>query len=216
MKLIYGTGNPAKLKTMREMLQGLPVELEGLKEAAAKTGAVLPEIDESGSHPLENARIKALAYYHAFRQPVFSCDSGLYIEELPEEEQPGVHVRRVNGKPLSDEEMILHYTAIAKTHGGAVRARYRNAVCLVLDEASMYEYDGEEIAGSAFLLVDTPHPRWDEGFPLDSISVEIGSGNYYMDMQDEHNSVFEEEISAAFRRFFAGCLPGLRKSSKKS
>lgn len=215
MKLIYGTGNPAKLKTMKEMLRDMPVELAGLREAAAAAGAVLPEVDESGKEPLENARIKALAYYHALGQPVFSCDSGLYIDGLTKEEQPGVHVRRVNGRVLTDEEMIRHYMELAKAHGGAVKARYRNAICLVLDEGHVVEYDGDELAGSAFLLVDTPHPARDEGFPLDSISVEIASGNYYMDMQDEHNSVFEEEISAAFRQFFANSLSGLQNIPRK-
>ena len=39
--------------------------------------------------PLENARQKALAYYRICGQPVFSQDSGLYIEGLPKERQPG-------------------------------------------------------------------------------------------------------------------------------
>lgn len=215
MKLIYGTGNPAKLKTMKEMLRGMPLELGGLKEAAAAAGAQLPEVDESGKEPLENARIKAMAYYRALGKPVFSCDSGLYIDGLPQEEQPGVHVRRVNGRVLTDEEMILHYADLAKAHGGAVAARYRNAICLVWDESHIIEYDGDELSSSAFLLVDKPHPNRDAGFPLDSISVEMGTGNYYMDMQDEHNSVFEEEISAAFRRFFANSLSGLQNIPRK-
>lgn len=38
--------------------------------------------------------------------PVFASDSGLYIEGIEAERQPGVHVRRVGGKELTDEEMI--------------------------------------------------------------------------------------------------------------
>ena len=30
-------------------------------------------------------------------------DNNLYIEGLPEEKQPGTHVRRINGKELNDE-----------------------------------------------------------------------------------------------------------------
>ncbi|MNC70840.1 hypothetical protein D3C75_1216930 [compost metagenome] len=45
--------------------------------------------------------------------------------------------------------------------------------------------------------------------------MEIATGNYYMDMQDEHNSVFEEEISAAFRQFFASSLSGLKDIPRK-
>ena len=35
-----------------------------------------------------------------------SMDDGLYIENIPEELQPGLFVRRVNGKELNNEEMI--------------------------------------------------------------------------------------------------------------
>ena len=65
---------------------------------------------ETGNTPLENARQKAIAYYQVFKMPVFSCDSGLYFDEVPDEIQPGVHVRNVNGRCLSDDEMIAYYT----------------------------------------------------------------------------------------------------------
>ena len=44
--------------------------------------------------------------------PVFSCDSGLYLwnhetgEMLPDEEQPGIHVRGRGEIRLSDDELI--------------------------------------------------------------------------------------------------------------
>lgn len=78
MKLLYGTSNPAKLKYMKEMLKGLDVEIVGLNEINIEA----KDIDESGNNPLENARIKALAYHKLINMPVFSCDSGLYIEGL--------------------------------------------------------------------------------------------------------------------------------------
>lgn len=73
-KFVYGTGNPAKLDHMRRMLAPLNLNFIGAKE----TDITLPDVDESGNTPLENARIKALAYYKALKRPVFACDSGLY------------------------------------------------------------------------------------------------------------------------------------------
>ncbi|MDF2923468.1 MAG: hypothetical protein K0R57_2382 [Paenibacillaceae bacterium] len=197
MQLLYGTGNPAKIKHMKEMLHGIEVEIIGLKD----TGIQFDEIDESGNHPLENAKIKALAYYRKAGLPVFSCDSGLYIEGLEQDRQPGVHVRRVHGKVLNDEEMIAYYTSIAAEFGGTVKARYRNAICLVMDEEHTYEYDGDDIATSYFLLAAQVHPNRDPGFPLDSISLELQSGAYYMDIKDS-NSVFDNGMSQAFKQFF--------------
>ena len=113
MKLLFGTGNAAKLSVMRNRLKKIDIELIGLNDLRAE-GMDIPEIAETGSTPLENARIKALAYYRAFDMPVFSCDSGLYFDNVPDELQPGVHVRNVNGKCLSDDEMVEYYSGLAK------------------------------------------------------------------------------------------------------
>lgn len=106
MKLLYGTGNLAKLSAMRNRLEQLDIELIGLNDLRAE-GKIIPEVIEDGNTPLENARLKAMAYYEAFQIPVFSCDSGLYFDNVPNEVQPGVHVRNVNGKYLSDDEILL-------------------------------------------------------------------------------------------------------------
>jgi inosine/xanthosine triphosphate pyrophosphatase family protein len=97
MRLIYGTGNPAKGKHMQSLLSSLDVEIVGIQELSV----ALPDIDESGNDSLKNAIIKAKTCYSAMRQPVFSADSGLYFEEVPPEPQPGVHIRRVQGKNLT-------------------------------------------------------------------------------------------------------------------
>ena len=101
MKILYGTTNKAKLQTMEATVKSLGIELISLNDLQGE----LPYINENGNSPLENAEIKARAYYDAFRMPVFSCDSGLYFDELKEEEQPGIHVRRVHGKELTDDEI---------------------------------------------------------------------------------------------------------------
>lgn len=110
LTLLYGTGNAAKLEIMKRYLAGFDkIRLVGLKDMNCEW----EEPEECGNDPMENARQKALAYYRICRRPVFSGDSGLYIEGLSEEEQPGVHVRRVGGKNLTDEEMRGYYKGIA-------------------------------------------------------------------------------------------------------
>ena len=137
MKLLYGTGNLAKLSAMRNRLEQLDIELIGLNDLRVE-GKNVPEVKEDGNTPLENARLKAMAYYEAFQIPVFSCDSGLYFDNVPNEVQPGVHVRNVNGKCLSDDEMIDYYSGLVKAYGNLV-ARYRNAICFVMDNTHIYE-----------------------------------------------------------------------------
>ena len=185
MKLIYGTGNPAKLESMRRTLQGLPFEIISLTQAAKEEGINILPIQETGSTPLENAQIKAETYYALLKKPVFSCDSGLYLwnyetgQMLPEEEQPGIHIRGRGGRRFTDEELITHYTGLVQKYG-SILARYRNGICLIIDE----EHIEKRIPG----------------FPLDSISLEISSGKYYYDLKDAAQDVVAAENG--MRKFF--------------
>lgn len=194
MKILYGTTNKGKLQAMESALKSLDIELICLNDLEGE----LPTIIEDGRTPLENAEIKARAYYEAFHMPVFSCDSGLYFEELEEEEQPGIHVRRVNGKELTDDEMIQQYASLAKKHGGKITGRYRNAIYFILDENYHYSSMEMSIATEPFVLVDKPHAKRVEGFPLDSLSIDIESGKYYYDLEVKDVSTSVDEGVRAF------------------
>ncbi len=202
MELIYGTGNPAKLKFMRREIRGLPIELISLGQAAERDGIALADVEESGRDPLENARIKACAYYRLFRKPVFSCDSGLYLwdyqtgEMLPEEVQPGIHVRGRGGRRLTDDELIAHFTGLVRTYG-TILARYKNGICLIMEDGRRYESMDESLWGAAFLFTDRPHPKRIEGFPLDSISLDIASGKYFYDLEGNVQDVVAAETGIA-------------------
>lgn len=202
MKLLYGTGNQAKLNSMKEKLKGLDIEIAGLKEMSFKA----EEPEETGNNPLENARIKALYYYGKYNQPTFSCDTGLFIEGLSKEQQPGVFVRRVQGNTLTDEEMISYYSKLAEKLGGKARAKYKNAICLVLDAKNVICYDGEDICWKDFWIVDKPFPTRNPGFPLDSISVDIGTGKYFIDTSYEEDENEEANVRNGFRNFFIRSL----------
>ncbi|MCM1261149.1 MAG: hypothetical protein NC313_00400 [Butyrivibrio sp.] len=184
MKILYGTGNPAKLASMKKRLEKLDIELICLNDMR-ENGFKIPDVPESGSSPLENARQKAKAYYAAFHIPVFSCDSGLYFDNVPDEVQPGVHVRNVNGKCLSDEEMIEYYAGLVKKYG-KLMARYKNAICLVVDKEHIYEAMEPSMESEKFIITDIPHSAVRrKGFPLDSMSIDIKTNKYYYDLEDE-------------------------------
>ena len=196
MKILYGTTNKGKLQAMKKALETFDIELIGLGDVECE----LPHINENGTTPLENAELKARAYYEAFGMPVFSCDSGLYFDELEENEQPGLHVRRINGKELTDDEMIQYYASLAERHGGRITGRYRNAICFILDEEHHYSSMDMSIATEPFLLGTVPHPKRVEGFPLDSLSIDIATGKYYydLDVKDVSTSV-DDGVRAFFK-----------------
>lgn len=205
MKLLFGTGNQAKLSVMRSRLEKIGIELIGLNDLRAE-GKNIPEVIESGSSPLENARLKAMAYYRAFRMPVFSCDSGLYFDNVPDEIQPGVHVRNVNGRCLTDEEMLEYYAGLARQYGDLV-ACYKNAICLVVDENRIYESMAESMASEKFILTDKPHSAIrKKGFPLDSLSIDMKTNKYYYDLADDELEQFavEDGVLSFFEKIIKG------------
>ncbi len=197
MRLLYGTSNPAKLSAMRKWLAELPLEIDGLDATA-------PSAPEEGKTPLQNARQKALFYYHLYRKPVFSCDSGIEILGVPEAKNPGVHARRPEGKSLTDEEMIAHYASLALQYGkdGFLPARYLNAICLITEDGTLFEYDGEDICSDLFLLSDKPHARRTPGWPLDSLSATAKQKAYWFDLSPQEQAASYKDLRPGFIAFF--------------
>lgn len=199
VKLLYGTKNPAKIEDMRRRLRSLDVDIMGLNDLDAD----IPDIEENGKSPLENAEKKALGYFAAFKIPVFSCDSGLYIDGLPDDLQPGVHVRTVNGKYLNDNEMLVYYSGLAKKYGD-LTARYKNAICFVQDENHIYGAMDKSMESEPFIITSKPHPTIKKGFPLDSLSIDIGTGKYYYDLAADREQEYNAEDG--FLKFFKNIL----------
>jgi len=206
MKILYGTTNYGKSQAMKGNLEGLPLEITDLKELALP----IPRVEESGKNPLENAVIKAEAYYKAFKMPVFSCDSGLYFDGVDESLQPGTHIRRVDGKELSDEEMIEYYSTLSAKHGGRLIARYKNAICLIIDENTRFSLMDETLASKPFIITSVAHRKRVEGFPIDSISQDM-DGIYYYDVDGRSVAVDGLYAKDGFRAFFERALTSLKE-----
>lgn len=199
MELLYGTTNEGKILVMRRALEPMGITVKGLRDM----GVDIPCVTETGNSPLENARLKAKTYYQVFQMPVFSCDTGLYLEGLPEELQPGIYVRRPLGYEMTDTQMTEYYSGLARKFGD-LRAQYRNAVCFCKNEQELYESEDIKLSGEPFLLTSTPHPQSQPGFPLDRISIQLSSGKYYYDLQG--NAQDEVALDEGFREFFSHAL----------
>ena len=104
MRLLYATGNENKYGLMKRRLK----ELEYVEVIMPKHINIKIDINEDGKTAEENAIKKAKAYYNATKLPVIAEDSGLWVEKFSEEDQPGLFVKRINGKEdLSDEEIRI-------------------------------------------------------------------------------------------------------------
>lgn len=201
MTVLYGTGNPAKLTAMRKRLEALHIEIIGLNDL----NKTVPDVKETGKTPLENAKQKASAYYKTFQIPVFSCDSGLYFDNVPDDVQPGVHVRNVNGRLLSDDEMLSYYSGMAEKYGD-LTARYKNAICFVMDRNHIFEAMEPSMESERFIVSSKPHKNGilKKGFPLDCLSVDIKTGKYYYDLAEEE--LDKVAVEDGFLEFFKKVL----------
>jgi 8-oxo-dGTP diphosphatase len=197
IKIILATSNPHKLDEINAINTNENIIFDVVE------GDFDPV--EDGKNFIENATIKAKAYYDAFGIPVFSCDSGLYFDEVDEKNQPGTHVRRVNGKELSDKEMIEYYGNLAASYGGRLTAKYKNAICLVLDEKTVFSRMDSSLEIEPFYLVSKPHPKIVPGFPLDALSIQIESGKYFQDLE-QSLAVDKNAVENGFAKFFRDVL----------
>ena len=98
-KVLFATGNESKAKRFKDGLLRNGIEIITIKDIDEDI-----EVLEDGKDAIENALIKARAYAKVLDIPVFAMDDSLYIDNIPDDKQPGLYVRRVNGKRLSDEE----------------------------------------------------------------------------------------------------------------
>lgn len=201
MEFIYGTTNKAKIDFMKLRVEHLGIKILSLDDVNAPK----MRIEENGNSPLDNARIKAVAYYDILKMPVFSCDSGLYINGLNDERQPGINVRG-QGDYMNDDEALRYYSDLATEFGGKMTAWYQNAIVLIFDKTRIFEYMGEDISSEQFFLVSKPHEKGvvAKGFPLDCISVDIKSGKYYYDI-DGYNDWYLN-VHDGFATFFKQVL----------
>lgn len=125
--LLYATNNNSKIYNMRRRLENIPIEIITPKELGIKV-----DVTEDGKTAVENAIKKARAYYKETKIPTIAADSALFIDGLPDDSQPGLFVRRVNGRNLTDDEMIEHYTNLITSIGGTSTGYYVTGLALII------------------------------------------------------------------------------------
>lgn len=186
-KVLFATENESKAKRFRDKLLKNGIEIITINDLNQKQ-----EVLENGKDAIENALIKARAYL-SYGYPVFAMDDNLYIENIPEEKQPGMYVRRVNGKRLNDDEMIEYYSNLAHEYGtnGKLTCRWVYAIAVINNGIEkIYTFSKED-----FYLVDKPSSKINPGYPLDTISVNKKLDKYFTDITSEDKETIKEDES---------------------
>lgn len=176
MKVLFATTNQAKVKKYADELAKRGIELITIKDIGINLN-----IEENGKNAIENAYIKAKAYFDKIGITTIGMDNNLYIEGLPQDKQPGTHVRRVNGKELTDDEMLEYYTNLVHKYGGKLTAKWVYGM-VIYNGKEEKEYSWSK---SNFYLVDKPCKKRNPGYPLDSMSIMPECNKYFVDLTKE-------------------------------
>ncbi len=178
-KIVFATGNPSKAKRFSNGLLKQNIEVISLKDLDLTL-----DIEENGKNAIENALIKARECYKKTKKPSMGMDDTLYLENVPEEAQPGLFVRRVNGKTLNDEEMLDHYTKLVKKYGknGRVDCKWIYGLAVINEkgEEKTYTWCKDNI-----YMVDKISDKINPGYPLNSISKYKANNKYFTNITEE-------------------------------
>lgn len=197
IKLFYATNNKSKLHNMRFRLQNYPIEVLCPDDLNLHV-----EVEENGSTAVENALIKASAYYGVVQFPTIAGDSGVVLTGVAEEDQPGLFVRRVNGKVLTDDEMIDHYAGLARKSGKLCTLQYVTGIALITAE----RVKTMELLDRPLRLCAEPNQnRNHKGNPLDVVT-QTSDGRYFNDLTDGERIVYDQLGEQQFTEFVVSNL----------
>ena len=175
-RLILGTRSPDKVREIRQMLDGLDLEVEdlGIHPSA-------PEVDEDQPTFRGNAEKKALELAQALDAWVLADDSGLEVDALGGE--PGVRSHRWAGEACDDRANNLKLAESIRAVPEAKRtARYRCVLALASPEKV------ETVAEGACEGTILPEPRGKGGFGYDPyfLSRDLGKTFAEADPVEKH------------------------------
>ncbi len=155
--LVVATTNQGKLREIRELLAGLPVDVRTLDHFPP---VVPPE--ETGATFAENARQKALYYAGATGQLTVAEDSGLEVDAMGG--APGVQSARFGGEHSTyTEKFALIYEALDRAGVATSTARFVCALAVADGDRVLFESRGT-VEGEI-----VREPRGDGGFGYDPI-----------------------------------------------
>lgn len=191
-KILIATGNTGKIMIYSTILKEL-----GLKFCTLKDIKVNIDVEETGSTTEENAKIKALAYYNATGMPTLSNDSGLTIEKLAPEDQPGIFVRRYQGRELTDEETIKIFSKKLHEVGGSSSSYFDVSLALVDAKGILHSRNFKSFR----LMVENPSNIIVPRLPLRSLDYDPVSKRYMSEMTIEEANAFEGDCLKQQKKF---------------
>ena len=199
---MFATGNQAKVNRFSKGLNDRGIRILTLEDVNLDV-----DIEECGKDAIENALIKARAYHIKTSMPTIAVDDNLYIENLPDNKQPGMYVRRVNGKRLSDTEMLEYYSKLVRDYGtdGKLTAKWVYGMAFLIN-GKEYTYTWNK---SEFYLVDKSSNIINPGYPLNSISINKKLNKYFSELTEEDKLLIQEDENHVIEFIYSNLIKNM-------
>ena len=192
MKVLFATKNKMKFELMKKRLESI----NDIELVSPDMLGIDIKVDENGNTAEENAIIKARAYNQASNMPTIAEDSGLFIDKFRESEQPGLFVKRVNGREdLTDEQVLNYYIDKLSKYDNRSLAHYYTGVCVINGDKEYSDTIDEE----EFLLTTTRCKKVPmQGGVLDCISYDLDAMKYFPERNTEEEKVHYKELDTKY------------------
>ena len=184
-KIVFATNNESKAKRFSKGLLENGIEVLSLNDLNIKL-----DVLENGDTAIENALLKARECYKKTGISCIGMDDSLYLFNVPDEKQPGLFVRRVNGKILDDDEMIEYYVDLVKQYGidGKLNCKWIYGLAVIDELGNEFTYSFYK---DGFYMVDVVSLKKQKGYPLNSISKYEKIDKYFTEVSEEDLQLIE-------------------------
>ncbi len=187
------TNNRGKLEELRELLEGLPVDLLTLADVGAKDLVIV----EDGTTFEQNATKKARAVADATMMLTIADDSGLEVDALGG--QPGVRSARFAHDRATDSEnnaaLLARLDEVGEPDDGRFPARFRCVLALVDPFEGVEPHLSEGRCEGAI----TKTPRGTGGFGYDPLFVVEGTDKTMAELAAEEKNRISHRALACLR-----------------
>lgn len=193
MKFVFATHNVGKIREMRVLLAGLPIEMSSAEEAG-----VHDDVVEDGATFEENAVKKARFVAERTHQWSVADDSGICIDAL--DGAPGVHTARWAGEGASGEALVQHtLTQMANVPEEKRQAHLQSTLALIAPDGELRMFTGTVHGRIPFEPRGIPRAK----LPYDRIFIPDGHERTFAEMSDgEKNALSHRGLAFQKLRAF--------------
>lgn len=172
--IVVASGNAHKIKEIKDILKGIPVNILSKDEVGLKNFDVI----EDGSTLEENAIKKAIEISKKVDSIVIADDTGLFVDKLNGE--PGVYSSRYSGKNATykDNNRKL-LKELGSTSLDERTAKFKTVMAIVLRNGEV-----KTVVGECSGKIDY-QPQGEKGFGYDPLFIVDGYNKTFAELGDD-------------------------------